>query len=211
MNKINFKNSQKGSTLLWLIIGVILLIIVVGYMGIKPGGFLSKYVMQNIPSTSSSVPYEQWLTYDGTNPKFSVKYPSDWGYQIREGGESGNLIVLQFMPKGGSTEAKVNNVAVRVLDRKNATTLQDWVNKYTTRFTPDDPAAQDRGYTLYKVKDISNAKVGEKDIVSFSTDTVAAGQADGTIIASDKYVFIFIGLSGKAEDVRSKMISSLSV
>ncbi len=210
MNNLYFKNSQKGSTLLWLIIGVVLLIVVVGYVGIKPGGFLSKYILQNASSTSSSVPYEQWLTYEGTNPKFSVKYPSDWGYQIREGDESGNLIVLQFMPKGGSTEAKVNNVTVRVLDRENATTLQDWVNKYTTRLAPDDPTVQGKDYTLYKVKDISNAKVGERDVINFSTDTVAAGQADGTMIASDKYVFIFIGLSEKAEDIRSKMISSLS-
>lgn len=204
------KISQKGFSPLFVIVGIVVVVVIIGYVGLQPGGFLSKKLVQDIPSQNSSAPVNQWLTFESTDPIFSVKYPSDWVYQKAGEGNSDNLIALTFIPKEANAAAKANGVTLRVLSKKNATNLQDWVNKYTTHYAQDDTTVEGKGYILYKVKSISNTKVGERDAITYSLETVAAGKGDGTILASDKYIFVFLGLSGKAEDVRNQMISSLS-
>jgi hypothetical protein len=97
-----------------------------------------------------------------------------------------------------------------VLDKKGATTLQDWVNKYTTHYDQSAKEVEGKGYILNKVTNVSNDKIGAKNVIQYSTDTVSAGKADGVLVASDKYIFVLIGLSGKAEDVRKQMAESLT-
>lgn len=207
------KSSSSGRTFIYVIFGIVIFALVVGYLGIQPGGFISKTMIQKVPSQNSQVPFEQWSTYSNENPKFSIKYPTDWVYQIREGsGAPDNLLTVAFLPNTGNAIDKTNVIMVKVLNRKDAVSLQDWVNKYTTRLYSDVAAEQgkDKGVALFGVDSISNTKIGNRDAITYIFKSNSAGEANGVILMSENYVVSLLSLQGKAEDTKAKMIESLS-
>lgn len=203
-------SSSGGRVLIYVIIGIVLFALIIGYLGIQPGGFLLKWAIQNAPSQESLVPVSEWKTYESVNPKFSLKYPSDWVYQVESVENTTNLFLVAFSPEGGDNVKKLSTIVLRVLDRKDAVNLQDWVNKYTT--SDDTLSGEDTPggkYILYSVKDINDIKVGEISAISYTFNTFG-GKAEGTLIMSDKYVFAFVNSAGKAQNIKPEMIKSLS-
>ncbi|MDO8658105.1 MAG: hypothetical protein Q7K55_05165 [Candidatus Levybacteria bacterium] len=204
-------SSSSGRTTIYVIVGIVLLVLIVGYLGIQPGGFLLKWMIQNAPSQESSIPVSEWKTYESINPKFSLKYPSDWVYQVESVENSTDLFLVTFLPGGGDDVKKLSAEVLRVLDKKDAISLQDWVNKYTTSDDTADKTDTPGGkYILYGVKDITDIKIGEINAISYTFDTFSGGKAEGTLVMSDKYVFAFVNSIGKAQTIKPEMIKSLT-
>lgn len=201
------KSSSTGRTLIYVIIGVVLFALIIGYLGMQPGGFLLKWAIQNTPSQESSIPVSEWKTYESVNPKFSLKYPSDWVYQKGSEGNEDNLLVINFFPGGEGNTRKFSTVVLRVLDKKDALNLQDWVNKYTT--SVEENASQEK-FVLYGAKEITDIKIGEKNVITYTFNTFTAGKAEGILVMSDKYVFAFVNSAGKTQNIKLKMIKSLA-
>lgn len=199
--------SQRGNSAIIIII-LILIVGLIGFVGLQPGGFLSKKIIQGVPSQESTTPITQWLTFKSTDPSFSLKYPNDWVYEKRGEGNADNILALTFTPKGEEL-SQVNNVTLRVLEKKGSLTVQDWVSTYTTSYEQDDKRIIDKPYVLFKVKDIQNSTIKERDVIHYTMETIAGGKAKGTIVASDKNIFVFLGLEGKAEQTRMQMVESL--
>lgn len=59
------KNSQKGFSLIFIIVGIVSVVLLIAYLGMQPGGFLSKPMSQNTPFGSS----EQTPAQDESNLK----------------------------------------------------------------------------------------------------------------------------------------------
>lgn len=198
---------QRGSVLVVILL-VIVVLVVVGFITLQPGGLLSKALIQNLPTKDTSAPISQWVAYESTDPKFTLKYPPDFTYKKMQG--ENNVFALAFQPSEGGL-AKVNSIVLRVLNRNNAPSLQDWANKYVISYESDDERVQDKGYVLFGVKDMNNATVGGKKAITYTLDNpYIGGKSEGTMLMSNQYVFVFLHPQGKADSTYKQMVESLA-
>ena len=121
-----------------------------------------------------------------------------------------NVLALAFQPAEGGL-AKINSVVLRVLDRNNAPSLQDWTNKYVISYDSNDERVQGKGYILFGVKDMNNTTVGGKEAIIYTLENpYVSGKSEGTMLMSDQYVFVFLHPQGKADNTYKQMVESLS-
>lgn len=150
------KKFQRGSALL-IIIAVIsvtvLLLLVAGILFVSnPQSFLNSYFKQltnKEVTLSSTVPFEQWISYESLDPKFTVKYPTDWVYSVSGQNNSDHLLSVSFYPDSENKRDKLNGVIIRVFDRKNASTLDDWVSQYASLSDNEALAAKENDHSHF--------------------------------------------------------------
>lgn len=203
--------NQKGLAPIVIVLIVVSLIIIVGgYLIFFNPGFLTRSLIRNTPSATSQVPASEWSVYKSEDPKFSIRYPSDWSYEIKpKGYNPDNIQVVSFTPKTSSGDSdKINAVVVRVLDKKDATSLQDWVQKYATPTEEQKKVAEDNGYAIFAPTQLSNQKIGDKDVLNFTEEGFTV-KAQGYLVASDKNVFIIVSAEGKATSIKEEIIKTL--
>lgn len=201
--KKNMNNSYK----LILIIAVIIMgfgFLLWGTGAFQLLGFNSFVATPQVTTAVLPTKTQAFKKYENRNLGLTLLYPSNYSYADKTKTNANNLLALSFLAAPGS-----DTMLLRVLPKKTATTLQEWMTAYTTSFQKMDSRTAGKSYLLYGVTNIQYKTLAGRQAAVFSIgDQVEVAEA--TLFMSKSYVVFLTHPINKLGAAYQQIISSLA-